>query len=55
MIIKPKGTYDIYGTEARKWQYITDVIEAFCTYYNYDYIRTPIFESSEVFHRAGDE
>ena len=55
MIIKPKGTNDIYGSEAKKWQYVNDVIDAFCTYYNYDYIRTPIFESSEVFHRDGDE
>ena len=55
MIIKPKGTYDIYGSEAKKWQYVNDVIDAFCTYYNYDFIRTPIFESSEVYHRDGDE
>lgn len=55
MIIRPKGTYDIYGSEAKKWQYVNDVIDAFCNYYNYDYIRTPIFESSELFHRDGDE
>lgn len=55
MIIKPKGTYDIYGSEAKKWQYVNDVIDAFCQNYNYDFIRTPIFESSELFHRDGDE
>ena len=55
MIIKPKGTYDIYGNEAKKWQYVNDIIDAFCKFYNYDYIRTPLFESSELFHRDGDE
>ena len=55
MIIKPKGTYDLVGIEAKKWQYVNDVVDAFCNYYNYDYIRTPIFESSELFHRDGDE
>ena len=55
MIIKPKGTYDLVGLEAKKWQYVNDVVDAFCANYNYDYIRTPIFESSELFHRDGDE
>lgn len=52
MIIKPKGTRDIYGIEAKRWQYINDVIDSVCEKYNYNYIRTPIFEASEVFHRA---
>ena len=55
MITKPKGTYDIYGSEAKKWQYVNDIIDAFCSYYNYDYIRTPIFESTELFHRTSGE
>ena len=33
MITKPKGTYDIYGSEAKKWQYVNDIIDAFCSYY----------------------
>ncbi|MBE6161314.1 MAG: histidine--tRNA ligase [Firmicutes bacterium] len=55
MIIRPKGTYDIYGSEAKKWQYVNEVIDAFCQNYNYDFIRTPVFESSDLFHRDGDE
>lgn len=55
MIAKPKGTYDIYGEEGKKWQYVNDIIDAFCTYYNYDYIRTPIFENTELFHRTSGE
>ena len=52
MITKPKGCHDIYGQEAKKWQYVNKVIDATMEKYNYSYIRTPIFESSEVFHRG---
>ena len=52
MITKPKGTYDIYGIEGKKWLYISKVVEEIMDRYNYNYIRTPIFESSEVFHRG---
>ncbi len=56
MIAKPKGTYDLTFEEAKKWQYINDIVDAFCNYYNYDFIRTPIFESTDLFHRtAGEE
>lgn len=56
MIIKQKGCHDIYGMEAKKWKYVSSVIDAICERYNYDYIRTPIFEASELFHRGiGEE
>lgn len=55
MIVKPKGCYDIYGDEAKKWQYVNKVIEDLMNRYNYNYIRTPIFESSELFHRGVGE
>lgn len=55
MITKPKGCHDIYGTEAKKWQYVNQVIDALMEKYNYEYIRTPIFESSELFHRGVGE
>lgn len=55
MIVKPKGCHDIYGIEAKKWQYVSKVIDAIMEKYNYSYIRTPIFESSEVFHRGMGE
>ncbi|MBR6071322.1 MAG: histidine--tRNA ligase [Acholeplasmatales bacterium] len=51
MISKPKGTYDVYGLEARRWVKIEEVIRKVCGLFNYQEIRTPIFESSEVFHR----
>lgn len=55
MLVKPKGCHDIYGVEAKKWQYVNKVIDDLMNRYNYDYIRTPIFESSEVFHRGVGE
>lgn len=55
MITKPKGCHDIYGEEAKKWKYVNNLIDAICEKYNYDFIRTPIFESSELFHRGVGE
>ena len=55
MIIKPKGTYDIKGENARVLKYIGQVVSDFAEIYNYDFIRTPIFESSELFHRSVGE
>ena len=52
MIIKPKGTVDITGKEAKVWKYVEEVIDSVMEKYNYNYIRTPIFESSELFHRG---
>lgn len=52
MISKPKGTYDIYGEEAKKWQYVSRVVDEVMERYNYGFIRTPIFENTEVFHRG---
>lgn len=55
MITKPKGTYDIYGKNTKKWQFVNKMIDEFCLCYNYEFIRTPIFESSELFHRTVGE
>ena len=52
MITKPKGTYDIYGDEAKRWQYVSRVVDEVMERYNYGFIRTPIFESTELFHRG---
>lgn len=55
MITKPKGCHDIYGVEAKRWKYINSVIDALCEKYHYQFIRTPIFEASELFHRGMGE
>lgn len=55
MITKPKGTVDIYGTDAKKWQYVSKVIDEVMEKYNYSFIRVPVFEASELFHRGVGE
>ena len=55
MIQKPKGTYDLYGNEAKKYKRLEQIISALMEKYNYTYIKTPIFESSELFHRGVGE
>ena len=55
MITKPKGCHDIYGMKAKKWKYISNLIDAVCERYNYEFIRTPIFEASELYHRGVGE
>ena len=52
MITKPKGTSDIFGREAKIWKYIEEIVDGVMEKYNYNYIRTPIFESTELFHRG---
>ena len=51
MITKPKGTYDILPGESASWAKLEEVIRRICKLYNYKEIRTPIFESFNVFHR----
>ena len=54
-ITKPKGTYDVLPTDAWKWNRLEMVIKKVCRLYNFKEIRTPIFESSELFHRTVGE
>ena len=55
MIQRQKGCNDIYGREAKIWKYVDGVIDALMEKYNYTYIRTPMFESTELFHRGVGE
>lgn len=55
MITRAKGTIDLFGEEVRKWQYVSKVIDDLMEKYNYNLIRTPIFEASELFHRGVGE
>ena len=52
MITKPKGTSDIYGLEAKKRAYVDEILKNVCESYNYNYVPTPVFEASELFHRV---
>ena len=52
MIQRQKGTNDIYGETAKKWKYIDHVVDMVAEKYNYNFIRTPLFEDSDLFHRG---
>ena len=52
MIQKPKGTYDVYGDMSTKILYIEKILNELMKTYNYEYFRTPLFESTELFHRG---
>ncbi len=55
MIQRQKGCNDIFGRDAKVWKYVDSVIDAVMEKYNYTYIRTPIFEATELFHRGVGE
>ena len=55
MIQKPKGTYDVYSEKGKTISYIEEIFKGIMEKYNYEYVRTPIFEASELFHRGVGE
>lgn len=52
MIQKPKGTYDVFDKKGKTILEVEKLIKVLMEKYNYNYVRTPIFESSELFHRG---
>ena len=48
----PKGTQDILPGQSEKWQKVEQVIRELCNVYRYNEIRTPMFESTELFQRG---
>lgn len=50
----PRGTQDILPTQVGKWHRLEELIRQFCYVYNYQEIRTPIFEHTNVFKRGND-
>lgn len=48
----PRGTFDILPSQARRWQALERIIDDVCGRFGYGEIRTPLFESTEVFVRA---
>ena len=52
MIQKPKGTIDLFDKKGNDFIYLQNLISYFCDKYNYNFIKTPTFESSELFHRG---
>lgn len=51
-ITRQKGTKDIFLDEMNVWQYIEENIRNLCEEYNLNEIRTPVFESTELFLRG---
>jgi histidyl-tRNA synthetase len=51
----PRGTHDILPEEAPAWRRVESAFRAVCARYNYGEIRTPIFESTELFARSAGE
>lgn len=52
MIKMPRGTQDILPQDSVKWRYIENRLHKLMELYNYKEIRTPIFESTELFARG---
>ncbi|MFT8391280.1 MAG: histidine--tRNA ligase [Sporolactobacillus sp.] len=52
MIQIPRGTYDVLPEDSGKWQRIEDAARETCALFNYKEIRTPIFESTDLFQRG---
>ena len=55
MISKQKGTYDLYDEEARKVLALRNIFENIMNNFNYSFIRTPVFETTELFKRTSGE
>ena len=55
IIRTPRGTYDLLPESTTKWQYIENVIRDWCKRYQYQEIRTPILEYTDLFQRGVGE
>ncbi|MGX7418807.1 histidine--tRNA ligase [Carnobacterium gallinarum] len=54
-IQKPKGTIDILPGQSEKWQYIEEISRMVMSDYQFHEMRTPIFESYDLFSRGVGE
>ena len=52
---KPKGTADLLPENTKQWQYVEDIFRAVLADYQFEEIRTPIFESYDLFSRGVGE
>lgn len=52
---KPPGTQDILPEQSAKWQRVEAVARDLCRRFNFSEIRTPIFESTELYKRGVGE
>jgi histidyl-tRNA synthetase len=54
-ISAPRGTHDILPAESYRWQWLEATFRDYCGRYGYHEIRTPIFESTDLFKRGVGE
>jgi len=47
-----KGTHDILPEEVGQWRYVEELVRRMMAVYNYQEIRTPVFEHTELFSRS---
>ncbi len=52
MIIAPRGTHDVLPSESHRWHMIENKIKDICLEFGFKEIRTPMFESTELFERG---
>ncbi|MCI3923669.1 histidine--tRNA ligase [Paenibacillus sp. TRM 82003] len=52
---KPKGTQDLLPGTVERWQFVEEKARAVCRRFLYREIRTPVFESTELFQRGVGE
>ena len=52
MIQKPKGTADLLPEELKIWHYIEETARIILGDYQFEEMRTPMFESYELFSRG---
>ena len=51
---KVKGTYDVLPSESYKWLFLEKHIHKVMKRHQIDYVRTPVFEYFDVFHRQSE-
>ncbi len=52
---KPKGTLDMYGKDGKIFDFLYDYTSNFMNLYNYEFIKIPTFEYTELFYRGVGE
>jgi histidyl-tRNA synthetase len=52
---RPRGTHDITPEQIPSWRFVEETFRAICARSGFHEIRTPLFESTELFSRASGE
>ncbi len=55
MLRAPRGTFDVLPPDSSRWSYLEELLRRISGRYNYEEIRTPVLEHSELFSRTVGE